>query len=276
MITLAGGRLRTLLTLITIGCALLLSLPTLAASKIAIIIDDLGYNPIRGEQIMALPAAITCAVIPQSPHAVKLATRADNTGKEVILHMPMETDSFAGLDAGGLHRQMKRNEFGLTLAQAVTRIPQARGLNNHMGGILTADRQAMSWLMEELALHNLFFIDSRTTAQSVATELAQQQGLAFSGRDIFLDNERDLAAINRQFNATLALAHRRGHAIVIGHPYPETISYLQSVLPLLEQAGIKVVPVSTLLTRPPVRRQTAASDTEQEPGNSRATSDPGT
>lgn len=255
----SGSLWRRLLVCCTLCLVSLHTLPAVAGGKVAIIIDDLGYHLARGEQVMALPAPITCAVIPQSPHAATLAAQASDTGKEVILHMPMETDGFAELDAGGLDRQMNRNEFGLTLAQAVLRIPQARGLNNHMGGILTADRRAMNWLMEELALHDLFFIDSRTTARSVAAELAQQHGLSFGGRDVFLDNDRDLAAINQQFNSALAIAHRRGHAIIIGHPYPETIHYLQAVLPLLKQANIDVVPVSALLTRPLLAQHKAAN-----------------
>lgn len=239
----------------------LLLIPALALAqpKIAIIIDDLGYNRSRGEAIINLPGAVTCAVIPQTPHAPALAKLAHDIGKEVILHMPMETDGYAELDAGGLRENMSQEDFVETVNAAVSRIPEARGLNNHMGGILTADVNAMNLLMASLGEHGLFFVDSRTTPQSVAGSLARQHGLAYAGRDIFLDNERDLIAINDQFNLAIALAKRRGQAIVIGHPYPETIEYLQNVIPLLESAGIELVPVSRLLDRPQMAKAKPAA-----------------
>jgi polysaccharide deacetylase 2 family uncharacterized protein YibQ len=241
---------------------LLIPVLALAQPRIAIIIDDLGYHRSRGEAIVNLPGQVTCAVIPQTPHAPVLAKQAHDTGKEVILHMPMETDGYAELDAGGLRESMSQADFVATVNAAILRIPQARGLNNHMGGILTADENAMNWLMESLGEHGLFFVDSRTTPQSVAGSLARQHGLAYAGRDIFLDNERDLAAINDQFNQAIALAKRRGQAIVIGHPYPETIEYLQNVIPLLDSAGIELVPVSRLLNRPQMAKAKPATSSE--------------
>ena len=234
----------------------------LAQPKIAIIIDDLGYHRSRGEAVVNLPGPVTCAVIPQTPHAPALAKMAHEVGKEVILHMPMETDGYAELDAGGLREDMSREDFVATINAAITRIPEARGLNNHMGGILTADSSAMNRLMESLGEHGLFFVDSRTTPQSVAGNLARQHGLAYAGRDVFLDNERDLVAINDQFNQAIALAKRRGQAIVIGHPYPETIEYLENVIPLLEGAGIELVPVSRLLNRPQMAKAKPAAAPE--------------
>ncbi|PKM23254.1 MAG: hypothetical protein CVV10_00075 [Gammaproteobacteria bacterium HGW-Gammaproteobacteria-14] len=245
--------MRLLRCLLRLGL-LLLAAPAFAQPKIAIIIDDLGYNRTRGEAIINLPGAVTCAVIPQTPHAPHLARKAREMGKEVILHMPMETEGYDKLDEGGLRDDMPQEEFLRTVNAAIQRIPEATGLNNHMGGVLTANETAMTWLMDALVEHQLFFVDSRTTAQSVARKVAQRQGLAHAGRDIFLDNERDMESMNEQFNRALAIARRRGHAIIIGHPYPETIEYLQNVLPLLAMAGIELVPVSQLLNRRQVAR----------------------
>lgn len=232
--------------------AALLCWPLLAsaAPRIAIIIDDIGYHRSRGEAVVRLPGAVTCAIIPETPHGPTLAEAAVSAGKEVMIHLPMETESTRPLDAGGIDDSMSKASLVTTVRQAFLRIPQARGLNNHMGSILTAEPQAMGWLMEELALNRYFFIDSRTTPHSVAESTAQRYGLRTGGRDIFLDNERSLLRINEQFNKLLRIARQRGHAIAIGHPYPETIEYLENVLPLLEQAGVKLVPASTLLDEP--------------------------
>jgi len=245
--------------------ALLLCWPLMAsaAPRIAIIIDDLGYHRARGEAIASLPGAITCAVIPETPYGPRLASACDRVSKEVIIHLPMETASTRPLDKGGIKDEMSQARLVSTVRQAFLRIPEARGLNNHMGSILTAEAEPMDWLMQELANNHYFFIDSRTTPDSVAESTAVRYGLRTGGRDVFLDNVRSLERINEQFNQLLRIAKRRGSAIAIGHPYPETIQYLQGVMPLLEQAGVELVPASTLLRQPAV--MTAQESAEKKP-----------
>src|SRR5690606_36087986 len=116
----------------------------------------------------------------------RLAEKAAQAGKEVMIHLPMETGGMRRLDDGGLREGMQQATLVTTVRQAFLRIPQARGLNNHMGSVLTADATAMNWLMEELALNHYFFIDSRTTPASVAEDTARRHGLRSAGRDIFL------------------------------------------------------------------------------------------
>lgn len=218
-----------------------------AQPRIAIIIDDLGYHRARGLAVAELPVPVTFAVIPQAPWSPLLAERASRNGKEVILHLPMQTQNTRPLDKGGLDVEMDRLAYERVVREAFQRIPQARGLNNHMGSVLTARHRPMDWLMDELKRRDLYFIDSRTTPDSVAEDVARKRGLRTEGRDIFLDNDRDLLSINEQFNKLIAIARHRGQAIGIGHPYPETISYLRKVLPLMREAGVEVVPASALL-----------------------------
>lgn len=227
--------------------ALLPALALAAPPRIAIIIDDLGYHRERGEAVLALPASLTGAVIPHAPHAPHLAKEAIASGKEVMIHLPMETVGNRPLDKGALLADMDGDAVRATVRDALARIPQAVGLNNHMGSVLTTRPDLMRALMEELARHKRYFIDSRTTPASVAEDTARRLHLPVSGRDVFLDNERNLLRINEQFNELLDIARRRGSAIAIGHPYPETISYLEKILPLLPEMGIEVVPVSRLL-----------------------------
>ena len=247
---------------LAMGLVLLLATATATAQpRIAIIIDDLGYHRQNGQAIADLPAPVTCAVIPYSPHGRKLAERASRAGKEVLVHLPMAAGQHIRLDRGGLQQGISENELLDTVRQALSQIPQARGLNNHMGSALTEQDEPMGWLMAELKAHQLFFVDSRTSGRSVAQRVARQQGLANAGRDIFLDNERDLVKINAQFNKLIRLARQRGQAIAIGHPYPETVHYLQQVLPLMDDAGIQVVPVSSLLDTPALDTATTDSGT---------------
>ena len=229
---------------------LLAATPAPAAPRIAIIIDDLGYNRAAGEAGIALPAPVTCAVIPETPHGRRLGREAAEAGKEVMIHLPMATLDARALDPGALHEGMSEAQIGAVLDRAQAVLPEARGLNNHMGSALTAEATPMGRLMDQLHHRHLFFVDSRTNAATLAERSARRAGLPAGRRDVFLDNSRELGHINEQFNRLLRLARRRGQAIAIGHPYPETLDYLRQVLPLMEQAGVEVVPVSELLAPP--------------------------
>lgn len=251
MLQLSGStgvpRTRSTARLLLALLALAAPWPAAATPRIAIVIDDIGYHAERGLRAIRLPAALTCAVIPLSPHGPRLAREAARQGCEVIIHMPMAASNGQPLDAGGIDTQMAPELIHARIAHAFQLLPQARGLNNHMGSLATSDPATMEAVMASLAEHDAFFLDSRTSAHSVAEGTARRHGLATTGRDVFLDNNRDLLAINEQFNQLLRIARRRGSAIAIGHPYPETLEYLERVLPLMSQAGIEIVPVSRLL-----------------------------
>lgn len=219
-----------------------------ANPRIAIIIDDFGYSQHLDKAAIALPFPITCSIIPGAPNSVAMAKLVAKSGKEVLLHIPMATIDHRRLDPGGLHDGVTQTQINHTITQALRKIPQAVGLNNHMGSLLTSERQPMTWLMQRLKHDHLFFIDSLTTSHSVAGAIAKKVGIPSSTRDIFLDDNPHLAAINKQFNRLLKEARRHGSAIAIGHPYSATLRYLKQVLPLLPQAGIKLVPVSALLS----------------------------
>jgi hypothetical protein len=123
------------------------------------------------------------------------------------------------------------------------------GINNHMGSLLTAERGPMALLMAELRARGLLFLDSRTTAQSVAAHEARRAGVAHAVRDVFLDNDTNLEAIRRQLALTEQIARRRGSAVAIGHPHHATIEALRGWLPTLEQRGFVLVPISTIVAR---------------------------
>ena len=234
--------------------ALLALLPALALAqgqpRIALIMDDLGYSSARGRAVMELPAAITCAVIPEAPQSPQLARQAIASGKEVMLHLPMASRNHAPLDKGGLRGDMSAPEVRARVRAALERIPQAVGANNHMGSVITTRTEIMRPVMQELARHQRYFVDSLTTPQSIAADVARRMQVPSASRDVFLDNNKDALRINEQFNKLIEKARHRGRAIGIAHPYPETIAYLRKVLPLLPEMGIQLVPVSRLLARP--------------------------
>lgn len=215
---------------------------------ITIIIDDIGIYLGRGHRALHLPGALTYAILPHARHSRELAEMARNLGKEVILHLPMQPEDNRRVDEGALSQIQTRQQFITTLREDLQRIPYIRGVNNHMGSLLTQQNRQMHWLMQELSMHEgLYFIDSRTTPKSVGYQQAQRQGLASLRRNVFLDNDIDTVAINRQFIKLLSIARIRGTAVAIGHPYTQTLAYLENILPALPLLGIRLLPASELI-----------------------------
>ncbi|MET0067192.1 MAG: divergent polysaccharide deacetylase family protein [Candidatus Thiodiazotropha sp.] len=241
-------------SLLTITCWMLLAGAVLATEletgreiRIGLIIDDLGNQKARGEQLVALPGPLTLAFLPQTPFAWHLASLAYEQGKEIMLHLPMESDNGLALGRGALTLEMSRERFLRTLRRNLSSVPYLSGVNNHMGSLLTRDPTSMRWLMTELRREGLYFIDSRTTEMTLAERVADTQQIPNSRRDIFLDNIPNEDAIREQLLKLVALARKRGSAIGIGHPYTATIKVLREELPALQRQGIELVPVSEIV-----------------------------
>lgn len=136
----------------------------------------------------------------------------------------------------------------VTLLQAALKsLPQVVGVNNHMGSSLTENPQAMRVVMRELKQRDLFFLDSRTSADSRAYQIARDMGIPTAKRHVFLDNDVQPSQIVAQLHRLAEMASEQGYAIGIGHPYPETLRALKDTLPMIRQAGIQIVPISHLV-----------------------------
>ena len=215
--------------------------------RIAIIIDDIGYNIPLGKRTIALDVPLTLAVLPFTPGARLLAEAGFASGKEIMLHAPMSNYNNKLLGPGALTHDMDRDEFLQVLRASIVAVPHVRGINNHMGSKLTTMEEPMQWLMTEIKRHGFYFIDSLTNSDSVALKTARLNGVISQRRDIFLDNEQDEAAIELALEQVLQRARRNGFAIAIGHPYPETLSVLERRLPGMEAAGFELLTISQLM-----------------------------
>ncbi|GAA5218316.1 divergent polysaccharide deacetylase family protein [Corallincola platygyrae] len=215
--------------------------------KIVIVIDDVG-NSADDQVAVELPGDVTLAFLPFTPHSRRLAELAHQQGKEVMLHMPMAARAGNKLGEGALTNEMGVAALQQTLVKALASIPHVAGVNNHMGSELTESLPHMAWTMRVLRYYPLYFIDSRTTVYTCAQTVAEATGVPSLRRHVFLDNEEDEVAIERQFDKLLALAKRRGEAIGIAHPYPETIAVLQRRLADLDAQGVELVPASALVS----------------------------
>lgn len=215
--------------------------------QLIIVIDDIGNNYQLGKRIVDIPAPMTLAFLPHTPFAARLAQESHLSGKDNILHAPMENSVAAPLGPGALTQHMTEQEFLTTLQNSIAAIPHVQGINNHMGSALTQLQQPMNWVMKTLKQQQLYFIDSLTTSRSVGFGLARQHQIPVLRRDVFLDNDVSATALEKQWQQALRIANTRGHAVVIGHPYAETSAFLQQAISELE--GIELISASEFILR---------------------------
>ncbi len=219
--------------------------------RIAIIIDDMGLNAPRTNEVIKLPKTLTLAYLPYAPHLDQKTRDAKSYGHELMIHVPMQPMKDS-MDAGPnvLTVDMSKRDLNKALKGVFKSFDGYAGINNHMGSKLTQDREKMSMIMEQLKERNLYFIDSKTIPNSVAAEMAREAGVAYNSRDVFLDHvptyEFSVAALKQ----TEDIARKRGSAIAIGHPKENTIKALEEWIPTLKEKGIELVPVSEILKRP--------------------------
>ena len=217
--------------------------------KIAIIIDDIGNDLASIESLLALGVPLTYSVLPYAQHTSEVCARLEGRGELVMLHLPMEPESYPENDPGpgALLLSMSKEEIRKNTIAALSAVPGARGVNNHMGSAFTENREAMQVLLSLVKEQGLFFVDSRTTVHTVAFSLAREMGVRTGERRVFLDHEPDVGSIEAQLHRLADKAEAEGIAIGIGHPYPETITALQQVVPLLSNQGFEFVLVSEAL-----------------------------
>lgn len=219
-----------------------------SAARLAIIIDDIGYDRATADAVFALPFPLTLSVLPGLPYSAQVDEEAKRRGYQVMLHLPMASTGNGKPEAMELHPGMSGEEVSETLGQMLASVPDAIGVNNHQGSEATADPQLMAKLMSALRESKLFFVDSRTTAATVAYDTARQMGIPAAYRNVpFLDDTPDADSIRKQLALAIRDARKQGAVIAIGHPHPITLQVLQDMLPQAESQGVTLVFVSQLV-----------------------------
>lgn len=206
------------------------------------------------EASLRLPREVVFAVIPFRPESRESASWLASHGFDVMCHMPMQPlDRGREEDDSGVVRiGMDDATVARTVAADLEAVPHAVGVNNHEGSRATTDPGLMEAAMRVLRSRGLFFIDSRTGPRSVAEKTARKLGIPTAGRDVFLDDDPDPAAIESQWKSLLRLARANGRALAIGHARTSTLDTLESVLPLLEKENIRLVAIREYLGTAPV------------------------
>jgi hypothetical protein len=215
---------------------------------IAIVIDDMGIDKADAVRVISLPGPLTIAFMSYATELANQAQAARSAGDEIWMHIPMEPlDGEVDAGPNALKVNLTPEENRRRLEWALARLPGIVGVNNHMGSKFTQSAPGMALVMEELRARGLAFLDSRTIAATVASQVAGQMGVPHIDRDVFIDNDESVEAVLRQLEETEKVAQRRGYALAIGHPHPTTIAALQQWLPTLRAKGFVLVPASALV-----------------------------
>ena len=216
--------------------------------KIALIIDDLGYDAEMAISFFELDLPLSFSVLPLAPFTETIAEEANRRGRELMLHLPMEPKNYPSLNPGpgALLTEMDDKEIERTLKTHLHRVKGSQGVNHHMGSYFTEQKDKMDVVLRELKKRNLFYIDSRTTSETVALRTAKRMGVPAARRHVFLDNEISAKSIRAQMERLLGMARHSGAAIGIGHPHKETLQVLKEYERRLN-GKVKVVPASELV-----------------------------
>lgn len=219
-----------------------------ANTRLAIIIDDLGSDRAAAEAVFALGYPLTISVLPNHEHSLEIAEEAHRRGFQVMLHLPMQSLANETPEAQELHPGMPAPEVAALVDQFLQNVPDATGVNNHQGSQATADPALMDELMPVLRDRHLFYVDSRTTAETVAYDTAQDFGVRSAFRSVpFLDDVAEVAAVRKQLELALRGAREKGEAVAIGHPHAATLRALREILPQAQAQGVRLVPASELV-----------------------------
>lgn len=206
------------------------------APVLVIIVDDLGYNKQRAAEFLELQADLTFSILPFLPFSSQIVEMAYEKNRQILLHMPMES----------LNKNLKLSQHGLSLEDdqqsiqtkmnaALLNIPYALGFNNHMGSAFTDSLYPMEWLVKISKQKNLLFVNSKTTATNIPSDVTKKHGAAYVGRDVFLDADKSLPQIKKQLALAVKIANLHGEAVAIAHPYKQTLQVLKSELPKIKQ-----------------------------------------
>jgi len=218
------------------------------APRLAIILDDLGSDNNAAKAVFAMPYPLTISVLPNQSHSAEIAQQAQRHGDQVMLHLPMQSVAKERPEAQELHAGMSRAAVSRLVSQFLNEVPGVIGVNNHQGSASTADKKLMAELMPVLKEHKLFYVDSRTSAATVAYDTAQRYGVRAAFRNVpFLDDVEDVASVRKQIEIAIAGAAKKKDAIAIGHAHPSTLEALKETLPQAKTHGVKLVFASELV-----------------------------
>lgn len=216
---------------------------------VAVIVDDMGSSLNEVRELLSINMPLTFSIIPGLPKVKGVAEAAASAGREVMVHLPMEPQGYPKqrLEANGLLVAMSAEEIAARTVELLNAVPHATGANNHMGSRFTEQEEKMEPVLKVLKGRGLFFVDSRTSPRSTGYAGSIRLGIKTASRDVFLDNEQDVAAIKKQLFVAADISRKKGGVIAICHPHAATIAALKEAMPELQRSGITFVSAGELV-----------------------------
>lgn len=214
------------------------------------VFDDAGHNLKQLESFLALPFPCTIAVLPGLQYSKEAAQRIRAAGKELILHQPMQAINLA-MDPGpgAIKDGMSEDQIRKIIERNLDEVGPVAGMNNHEGSLITADRKSMSVVLDIVNEKKIFFLDSRTNAETVVPALAREKNMTIWERAVFLDNLQEESAIIDAVYSGMKIAEKKGAAIMIGHIWSsELASVLTSMYPTLSEQGFSLSTIAKIAT----------------------------
>jgi polysaccharide deacetylase 2 family uncharacterized protein YibQ len=218
--------------------------------QVAIVIDDLGENYRSFKELSSINVPFTYSILPFQTHSIRIAHEVNKRNGEVILHLPLEpwNSSEHAMNDGTLLISMSQDQLQAQLERNINALPHLAGVSNHMGSKFTENPEKMETVLKAIKEKGLYFLDSRTSDKTVGYALAKEMHIKTAKRNLFIDNDHNQMSAEKQLQKIPRLAKKNGgHVIAIGHPYPSTITALKKYVPLLQEQGITVVPLSQLV-----------------------------
>lgn len=219
--------------------------------RAAIIIDDIGYDIDAAEQIMDLGVPVTLSVLPHRPHSSELALRARKRKYEIMLHQPMEPIAYPNVKpgAGAIYSSLSRQEVARITEENIKAVPYAVGVNNHMGSRAMTNNATVQSMLEVIRDNGLYFVDSRTIGNTLGYDLAKSMDVPAAERSVFIDksDKADYQYSIAKLQETINRALEQGSCVAIGHPSPETINAIRTMVKKFEEAGVELVFASNLV-----------------------------
>lgn len=222
-------------------------IPVLPKGKIAVVIDDWGYNLNNLHIAEEIKYPLTCSVLPGLNYSERVAKELHARGLEIILHLPMEPHEKYRLEKHTVMVSLDETSIKNIVVQDLASVVYAKGVSNHMGSLATEDPRTMGIIFQVLKSRRLYFLDSMVSPKSICFDLARKMNLGFAKRDVFLDNIEEPGYIRGQIYKLKTKAKVYGQAIGIGHDRRITLEVLREVMPELENEGYKFVFVSELV-----------------------------
>ena len=219
-----------------------------AHPKVAIVMDDFGYNMKDLDVLFASRLPITLSILPNLRYSNRVAELAHSKGYEVILHLPLEaTDKSVAAESDTITTDMDEKQITSMLEQKIAQIPHLKGVSNHQGSKATEDKATMSAVIGELRKRNLYFFDSLCTNRSVCLQTAKAIGVPYGKRDVFLDDVNMPESVEKELLSLRKLAFKKGGAIAVCHDRKNTIAVLSRMMPQLADDGIEFVRLSDMV-----------------------------